>query len=129
MFAIVQIGSSQYVVREKDELLVDRLPEEEGKSFLLDKVLLFSDEDSKKVLVGTPFLTHVSVEVRVMGEEKGEKIVVFKMKAKKRYRRTRGHRSLHTRIKILKISTLSGEEAPKKVPVKRAPKKVEASAE
>ncbi len=139
MFAVAQVGSTQYVVREKDEFLVDLLEIEEGKNLMLDKVLLYADDEGSKVLLGTPFLDNVTVETRVMGHEKGEKIRVFKMKSKKRYRRTQGHRSHYTRLKVLKITVLSGaakkhevaktEEvaavpsAPKKAPLKRVVKK------
>lgn len=138
MFAVVQMGATQYVVREKEEFLVDRMPIEEGKNVIVDKVLLYADSEGGKVLVGTPFLDNVTVEMRAMGNERGEKIRVFKMKSKKRYRKTQGHRSEYTRLKVLKITVLSGgvkkREAaevssgsepatPKKAPVKRAPKK------
>lgn len=139
MFAVVQVGSTQYVVREKEEFLVDLMEVEAGKNLMLDKVLLYADSKGEKVLLGTPFLDNVTVETRVLGDEKGEKIRVFKMKSKKRYRRTQGHRSHYTRLKVLKITVLSGgvkrkEEkaeiasevagAPKKAPVKRVAKKV-----
>ncbi len=140
MFAVVQVGPTQYVVREKDEFLVDLMEIEEGKNLMLDKVLLYADSNGSKVLLGTPFLDNVTVETRVLGHEKGEKIRVFKMKSKKRYRRTQGHRSHYTRLKVLKITVLSGtakkheavmaESAvaepatPKKAPVKRAAKKI-----
>ena len=139
MFAVVQVGSTQYVVREKDEFLIDLMEIEEGKNLMLDKVLLYADSDGGKVLIGTPFLDNVTIETRVLGHEKGEKIRVFKMKSKKRYRRTQGHRSHYTRLKVLKITVLSGgakkhetvhEEMPlsaapvaEKAPVKRMTKK------
>lgn len=138
MFAVVQVGSTQYVVREKEEFLVDLMEVEAGKNLMLDKVLLYADSKADKVLLGTPFLDNVTVETRVLGDEKGEKIRVFKMKSKKRYRRTQGHRSHYTRLKVLKITVLSGgvkrkeekaeiasevAEAPKKAPVKRVAKK------
>lgn len=149
MFAVVQMGATQYVVREKEEFLVDRMVAEEGKNVMVDKVLLYADSDGGKVLIGTPFLDNVTVEMRVMGNERGEKIRVFKMKSKKRYRKTQGHRSEYTRLKVLKISVLSGgakkkEEAvasvgaevvaaaeaaaPKKATVKRAARKAKVEA-
>jgi large subunit ribosomal protein L21 len=115
MFAIVQFGSTQYTVREKDEILVDKMGLEEGKNVMADKVLLYSDDEGKKVEIGTPYLENVKVETRVLGEERGEKIRVFKMKPKKRYKKTQGYRSDFTRLKILKISALS-----KKAPAKKA---------
>lgn len=134
MFAVVQLGSTQYLVQENQEILVDRMPLEEGKNFMFEKVLLLAESDKGNVLIGTPNLDHVKVEARVMGEEKGEKIRVFKMKSKKRYQRTVGFRAKHTRLKILKISVLSAgakvaktveepaplmTEAPKKAPAKK----------
>lgn len=110
MFAIVQAGATQYAVSEKDEILVDHLGIETGKNYKFEKVLLYSDVEGKKVLLGTPYLENVTVEARVLGDEKGEKIRVFKMKAKKRYRKTQGHRSHFTRLKILKINILSGSK-------------------
>jgi len=110
MFAIVQFGSTQYSIREKDEILVDKMGLEEGKNVMVDKVLLYSDDEGKKVKMGLPYLENVKVEVRVMGEERGKKIRVFKMKAKKRYQKTQGYRSDFTRLKVLKITELSGTE-------------------
>jgi len=65
-------------------------------------------DEAKKVLIGFPYLENVKVEARVLGHEKGEKIRGFKMKAKKKYQRTFGHRSLYTRLRILKINVLNG---------------------
>lgn len=111
MYAVIQIGSTQYMVREKEEFLVDHLDMEEGKNLKIDHVLLYADDSAQKVMIGTPYLDHVKVEARVLGHEKGEKIRVFKMKAKKRYQKTQGHRSHYTRLKVLKISVLSGSSA------------------
>ncbi|EKD93027.1 MAG: hypothetical protein ACD_28C00269G0001 [uncultured bacterium] len=136
MYAVIQIGSTQYMVREKEEFLVDHLDMEEGKNIKIDHVLLYADDEAQKVMIGTPYLDHVKVEARVLGHEKGEKLRVFKMKAKKRYQKTQGHRSHYTRLKVLKISVLSGSakaeqeegvekaETPKVTPKKAvAPKK------
>ena len=119
MFAVVQFGSTQYSVREKDEIWVDKMGLEEGKNVMVDMVLLYSDDEGEKVKVGAPYLENVKVEMRVMGEERGEKIRVFKMKAKKRYQKTQGYRSDYTRLKVLKISELSGVEK-KPATVKKA---------
>jgi len=108
MFSVIQIGSTQYIVQEKDEILVDRMDLEEGKNFMAPKVLLFAESDDKGVKVGMPTLDNVKVEMRVMGNERGKKIRVFKMKPKKHYQRTIGHRSDYTRLKVLKISVLNG---------------------
>ena len=88
---------------------------------MADKVLLCSDDEGTKVQVGTPYLENVSVEFRVLGNERGKKIRVFKMKPKKRYKKTQGYRSDYTRLKVLKISALSATA--KKTPAKKAPVK------
>lgn len=111
MFAVVQVGSTQYVVHEKDEILVGRLDLAEGKNFMIEEVLLIGEDDGTKVQVGTPFLANVKVETRVMGEEKGEKIRIFKKKPKKRYEKSQGYRSDYTRLKVLKLSVLNGAKA------------------
>ncbi|MBT5016123.1 50S ribosomal protein L21 [Candidatus Peregrinibacteria bacterium] len=128
MFVVIQVGSTQYMAREKDEILVDYMDLEDGKNFMIDKVLLVGEEDGKNVKIGTPYLDNVKVEARTIAMEKGEKIRIFKMKPKKRYERTRGHRSVFTRVKILKVSVLSGAAkkpavvAEKATPKKAAPK-------
>lgn len=115
MYVVIQIGSTQYKVDEKDEILVPHLKMEEGKNYKIEKVLLCVDEEQKKVMIGTPYLDQVKVEGRVMNHEKGEKVLVFKMKPKKHYKRKAGFRPLYTRLKILKISVMSGtaKESPK----------------
>ncbi|MDP2625223.1 MAG: 50S ribosomal protein L21 [Candidatus Peregrinibacteria bacterium] len=126
MFAVVQMGSTQYPVQEKDEILVDRMDLEEGKNYMMEKVLLYSDDEGKNTMLGMPYLENVKVEARVVGHERGKKLRVFKMKPKKRYERTQGHRSDYTRLRVLKISVLTGgakakaEAVPKKA---AAPKK------
>ncbi|MFA6436391.1 MAG: 50S ribosomal protein L21 [Candidatus Gracilibacteria bacterium] len=115
MFSVIQIGSTQYIVQEKDEILVDRMDLEEGKNFMAPKVLLFAESDDKGVKVGMPTLDNIKVELRVMGHERGKKVRVFKMKPKKHYQRTIGHRSDFTRLKVLKISVLNGSAKAAKV--------------
>lgn len=108
MFAVVQSGSTQYLVQEKHDILVDLLPLEEGKNHMFEQVLLVSEGEGGKTWIGQPYLTNVKVEARVVGHEQGEKIRVFKMSSKKRTQRTVGSRAKYTRLKILKISVLNG---------------------
>ena len=104
MYAIVEISGKQYKVQEGDIVFVDRLEElEEGKSTTFDKVLLVSD--GNKVTVGTDTVKGAKVKATVVGHGKGKKIVVFKYKAKKHERKTRGHRQPYTKIQIEKITT------------------------
>ncbi len=104
MYAIVEISGKQYKVQEGDIVFVDRIESaEEGQELTFDKVLLVSD--GKKVTVGTDTVKGATVTASVVGHGKSKKIVVFKYKAKKNYRRTQGHRQPYTKIQIEKIST------------------------
>lgn len=104
MYAIVEISGKQYKVQEGDIVFVDRLEnEEEGKKVTFDKVLLISD--GKKVTIGQNTVKGAKVEASVIGHGKGKKILVYKYKAKKNYRKTQGHRQPYTKIQIEKIST------------------------
>lgn len=102
MYAIVDIQGKQYKVAENDKLEVDRLKEEKGKvSF--DSVLLYAKDD-KNVEIGNPYIEGAKIEAEVIEPTKGDKIRVFKMKAKKRYRKTIGHRKALSLIEIKKIT-------------------------
>lgn len=104
MYAIVEISGKQYKVQEGDIVFVDRLENvEEGKEVTFDKVLFISD--GKKVTVGTDTVKGAKVKATVVGHGKAKKIIVFKYKAKKNYRRTQGHRQPYTKIQIEKITT------------------------
>ena len=104
MYAIVEISGKQYKVQEGDIVFVDRLEnEEEGKKVTFDKVLLISD--GKKVTIGQNTVKGAKVEASVIGHGKGKKILVYKYKAKKNYRKTQGHRQPYKKIQIEKIST------------------------
>ncbi len=104
MYAIVEISGKQYKVQEGDIVFVDRIESaEEGSKITFDKVLFISD--GKKVTVGENTVKGAKVEASVVGHGKDKKIVVFKYKAKKNYRRTQGHRQPYTKIQIEKIST------------------------
>ena len=99
MYAIVEISGKQYKVQEGDIVFVDRLEnEEEGNKVTFDKVLMISDD--KKVTVGQDTVKGAKVEASVIGHGKSKKIIVYKYKAKKNYRRTRGHRQPYTKIQI-----------------------------
>ena len=97
-YAIIKLQGHQYQVSESDEILVDKMPK--GKEL---EVLLFVD--GEKIKVGKPILKDVSVKIKVVNEEKGDKIKVFKYKSKSRYRKKKGFRAQYTRILIEKISS------------------------
>ena len=111
MYAIIESCGKQYKVAEGDVLFFEKLDAEEGKKVTFDKVVLVSEEG--KVQVGTPYVKGVKVEGKVVSHGKGKKIIVFKMKAKKNYRRTQGHRQPYTKVEItgIKTSTKSAEKA------------------
>jgi len=102
MFAVILTGAKQYLVKEGDVIRVEKLDAEVGKTHVFEKVLLVS-KDGKEVEVGTPFLS-TKVEGKVKEQAKADKIRVFKMKAKKNYKRTYGHRQPYTEVEITKIS-------------------------
>mgnify|MGYP001498591739 CR=1 FL=1 len=100
MLAVVEIGKKQYLVEKGDSLEVQRLKEKEGK-IVFDKVLLLADD--KKTKVGTPYLEKAKVEAQIEEEKKGKKIIVYKSKRRKKYRRKQGHRQIYTILKITRI--------------------------
>ena len=102
MFAIVEAGGRQEKVQPGAVFVVDRLDAQPGDTVTFDKVLLVENEGD--VTAGTPFVKGASVTGVVLAQSKGKKIVVFKMKRRKGYRRTRGHRSLQTRVRVESIN-------------------------
>ncbi len=103
MYAIIESCGKQYKVAEGDVVLFEKLDAEEGKKVTFDKVILVSEEG--KVQVGTPYVKGIKVEGKVISHGKGKKIIVFKMKAKKNYRRKQGHRQPYTKVEITSIKT------------------------
>jgi large subunit ribosomal protein L21 len=102
MYAIVKIAGRQYRAVEGQFIDVDRLPQEAGQSITIEDVLLVSNGDN--VTVGQPTVKGASVTATVEEQFRGEKLIVFKYRQRTTYRRTRGHRQYHTRIRINKIS-------------------------
>ena len=101
MYAIIESCGRQYKVAEGDVIFFEKLDTEEGKKVTFDKVILVSNEG--KVEVGNPYVKGIKVEGKVVNHGKGKKIVVFKYKAKKNYRRKQGHRQPYTRVEITTI--------------------------
>ncbi|MEF9438710.1 MAG: 50S ribosomal protein L21, partial [Candidatus Mariimomonas ferrooxydans] len=101
MFAVIKTGGKQYKVQEGDVLNVEKLNMEKEKKVTFDKVLLVEDEG--KTLIGTPFVENALVRAEVIENFKDKKVLVFKKKRRKQYRKTRGHRQELTRIKIEEI--------------------------
>ncbi len=101
MYAVINTGGKQYRVKEGDVLDVEKLGVEEGEAVIFDRVLLIEDEG--KVLVGTPTIAGAAVRAAVVSNFKGAKVLIFKKKRRKQYRRTKGHRQQLAKVQILKI--------------------------
>lgn len=101
MFAIVQTGGKQYRVSPGDILRVERLPGERGDEVLLEQVLLVADAEA--IQVGQPLVAGARVLSEIVRQGKGKKIIVFKKKRRKKYRRKQGHRQFYTALEIKDI--------------------------
>lgn len=100
MKAVIQVGGKQYLVAEKETLLVDRL-QDGTKELSLEPLMVFDDKD---VTVGTPAVTGVTVRAKVDEPEvKGDKVRVVRFEAKKRVKKVNGHRQQYSRITVTKI--------------------------
>ncbi len=101
MLAVIESGSKQYLVNEGDELLVEKLQGKEGGKVKVDRVLLVID--GKEVSVGQPEVKKAKITAKLLTQEKGPKITVFKFKRRKKMRRKIGHRQQMSRLQIEKI--------------------------
>lgn len=102
-YAIIALGGKQYQVSEGDRLVVDRVDEanRKGENVAVEQVLLVRTEAD--TVVGTPYVPGATVTLKVVEEQRGEKLRIFKYKAKSRYRRTMGHRQEQTVLDVVKI--------------------------
>ena len=103
MYAVLVTGGKQYRVQEGDVLFVEKLNAEVDSTIELNNVLAVSKEDGELV-IGKPVVEGVSVAVKILEQGKAKKIIVFKYKAKKDYRRKQGHRQPYTKILVEKIN-------------------------
>ncbi len=101
MYAIIQTGGKQYRVAPGDVLRVERLPGERGDEVVLDQVLLVTDGDN--VQVGQPLVANATVRTQIVQQGKGKKVLVYKKKRRKNYRRMQGHRQFFTALRIGEI--------------------------
>ncbi len=98
MYAVVETGGKQYRVQEGDEISVEKLGVEAGEEVVFDKVLAAGE--GADIKVGAPYVAGASVKATVVENGKGEKIIIFKYKSKKDYRKKQGHRQPYTKVKI-----------------------------
>ncbi len=101
MFAVIETGGKQYRVEKGDTLDVELLDDKAGKKVELNKVLLISKQG--KVEIGKPYVKGAKVHGKILDNVKDKKVVCFKYKSKKNYRRTLGHRQRYSRVQIEKI--------------------------
>lgn len=101
MIAVIEVWGKQYIVKKGDQIVVDRI--DSDSKTLSFAPLLVSDEEGKDTKVGTPTLDSLKVECKVIEDVRGDKIRVFKMKAKKRYARTKGFRAALTKLEITSV--------------------------
>ena len=100
MYAIIATGGKQYRVSEGDVIYIEKIEAQVDSTVSFDVLLMGNDGDVK---IGTPVVEGVKVEGKVVGQIRGEKIVVYKYKSKKNYRRKQGHRQPYTKVEITKI--------------------------
>lgn len=112
MYAVIETGGKQYRVQEGDVITVEKLKVEAGDSIEFDKVMVLSD--GKEIQVGAPYLAETKVFGSVVENGKAQKVIIFKYKSKKDYRKKQGHRQPYT---MVEITSLTGEA---KEPTKKA---------
>ena len=117
MYAIVEIAGQQFKVEKDQQVFVHRLENKEGESISFDKVLLI--DSGKAVKVGAPAIEGATVTAKVLEHLKGDKVIVFKKKRRKGYKKKNGHRQYLTSIQIEGISEKGGAKKPA---AKAAPK-------
>jgi len=98
MYAVIKTGGKQYRVSAGDKLRIEQVPADVGAELLLDQVLMVVDGD--QVALGRPVLSGAAVKATVLGHGRGEKVQIFKMRRRKHYRKSQGHRQNFTEIRI-----------------------------
>lgn len=101
MYAVIKTGGKQYRVSEGDRLRVEKLPGEPGAKVTFDEVLMLGGD---KVAIGTPIVKGAKVSAEIVLQDRDKKVIVFKFKRRKNYRRKRGHRQPFTELKITGIT-------------------------
>ncbi|HQT26152.1 MAG TPA: 50S ribosomal protein L21 [Burkholderiales bacterium] len=102
MYAVIKTGGKQYRVAVGEKIKIEQIPADIGSEYVLDQVLMVVDGDN--VSVGTPVLASASVKATVIDQGRGEKVRIFKMRRRKHYRKSQGHRQNYTEIRIDGIS-------------------------
>ncbi|PJB08924.1 50S ribosomal protein L21 [bacterium (Candidatus Gribaldobacteria) CG_4_9_14_3_um_filter_33_9] len=103
MLAVIKTGGKQYLVVPGDKIKIEKLNKKEGEEVIFEDVLLL--EKNKKLEIGTPKVKGAKIIGKVLKQGKGEKVIIFKYKPKKRSKVKKGHRQPFTQIEIIKIET------------------------
>ncbi len=101
MIAVIKTGGKQYKVSPGDKIKIEKIDKKEGQEINFDQVLLYQEKD--KVEIGKPYLKGYKVSAKILKQDKAEKIIVLKYKAKTRSKVKKGHRQPYTEVEILKI--------------------------
>lgn len=111
-YAVVETGGKQYRVQAGDIFQVEKLEGEVGSSLKLDRVLFAAkpNGESSQIWLGKPVLSGASVQAEIVGQGRGEKILIVKMKRRKQYRRTQGHRQFYTQLLVTSVDNGAGEK-------------------
>jgi len=107
MYAVVKTGGKQYRVSKGDTLRIEKLPAKVGEEYRFSEVLMIGGVDSLKI--GTPVVTNALVTARILEQDRAKKVLVFKFKRRKGYKKLIGHRQDFTRVEITDIQTGSGD--------------------
>ena len=102
MYAVIQTGGKQYRVQQGDVIFVEKIDSQADEAVTFEEVLLVNDGDQTRI--GAPTVAGAKVEGKVLGQVKGQKIVVYKYKAKKNERKKQGHRQPYTKVEITAIN-------------------------
>ena len=102
MYAVIKTGGKQYQVKVGDVVFIEKIEGEDGATVTFDEVLAIGGDD--KFAAGTPTVAGASVSAKILGQTKGKKIIIFKMKPKKGYRNKNGHRQPYTKVEITSIN-------------------------
>jgi large subunit ribosomal protein L21 len=102
MYAVVKTGGKQYRVSAGEKLRIEQIAAEVGQEIVLDQVLAVADGDN--VRMGTPLVSGARVSAKVLAHGRGDKVHIFKMRRRKHYRKSQGHRQNYTEIQILGIA-------------------------
>jgi large subunit ribosomal protein L21 len=118
MYAVIKTGGKQYRVVAGEKLKVEKLEGEVGSKVIIDQVLMLADGDN--VTIGAPVIKGASVSATVVAQGRADKVMIFKFRRRKHYRKTQGHRQDYTEIEIQKIGGKEAKEVKEPAAAKEA---------